>query len=62
VKEGPEFFAHYGWKPADVRSLLKTAARKKRLSPWMQLLAMLPESTGTQGSRPWSGICLHARL
>src|SRR3989454_9599081 len=60
-KEGPEFFMPYGWKPADVRSPLKTAARLKRLPFWMRLLAMLPESTGSQGSRPWSGICLFAR-
>jgi len=60
-KEGPEFFTPYGWKPADVRSPLKTAARLKRLPFWMRLLAMLPESTGSQGSRPWSGICLFAR-
>ena len=60
-KEGPEFFVRYGWKPAEVRSLLKTAARLKRLSLWMRLLAMLPESTGAQGSRPWSGVCLFAK-
>jgi O-methyltransferase involved in polyketide biosynthesis len=28
--EGPGFFAHHGWKPVDVRSPLKTAARLKR--------------------------------
>jgi methyltransferase (TIGR00027 family) len=60
-KEGPSFFTRYGWKPIDVQSLLKTAARLKRLSLGMRLLAMLPESTGKQGSRPWSGICLLAR-
>ena len=56
--EGPEFFVSYGWKPVEVRSPLKTAARLKRLSFGMRLLAMLPESSGTQGSRPWSGVCL----
>lgn len=60
--EGPAFFTPHGWKPVDVRSLLKTAARLKRLVPWMRLLALLPESTGRQGSRPWSGVCLFARL
>ena len=60
-KEGPEFFVRYGWKPADVRSPLKTAARFKRLSFGMRLLAMLPESAGPQGSRPWSGVCLFAK-
>jgi methyltransferase (TIGR00027 family) len=57
-KEGPLFFTSHGWKPIDVRSIIKTAARLKRLSLWMRLLAMLPESSGKQGSRPWSGICL----
>jgi len=60
-KEGPLFFTRHGWKPIDVRSLLKTGARLGRLSLWMRLLAMLPESTGEQGSRPWGGICLQAK-
>ena len=60
-KEGPEFFVPYGWKPADVRSPLKAAARHHRLSFGMRLLAMLPASNGAQGARPWSGICLFAK-
>jgi methyltransferase (TIGR00027 family) len=60
-KEGPLFFTPYGWKPLDVRSIIKAAARIKRLSLWMRFLAMLPESSGEQGSRPWSGICLFGR-
>ncbi|MGA8013645.1 MAG: SAM-dependent methyltransferase [Candidatus Acidiferrales bacterium] len=59
--EGPSFFEHYGWTPVDVRSLLKTAARLKRLPFQMRLMALLPESKGKQGSRPWSAICLLAR-
>jgi methyltransferase (TIGR00027 family) len=59
--EGPAFFTQYGWHPVAVRSLLKTAARAKRLSVGMRLLAMLPASDGAQGSRPWSGVCLFAR-
>jgi methyltransferase (TIGR00027 family) len=59
--EGPEFFTAHRWRPIDVRSMLKTAARLKRLSFWMRLLSLLPESTGKQGSRPWSGICLLAK-
>jgi hypothetical protein len=61
-KEGSEFFVPYGWKPVDVRSPLKTAARFKRLSFGMSLLSLLPQSNGRQGSRPWSGICLFAKL
>ena len=56
--EGPAFFVPHGWKPVDVRSPLKTAARLKRLGFGMRLLARLPEASGTQGSRPWSGVCL----
>jgi hypothetical protein len=59
--EGPDFFRPYGWKPADVRSLLKTAARLKRLSLWMRLMSALPESKGRQGSRPWAAVCLLER-
>ena len=60
-EEGPGFFVPYGWTPADVRSPLKAAARLKRLSFGMRLLALLPASNGAQGSRPWSGICLLAK-
>lgn len=59
--EGPEFFVPFGWKPVDVRSMLKTAAKLKRLSLFMRLMALLPESKGRQGSSPWSGVCLMAR-
>lgn len=59
--EGPGFFVPHGWKPVDVRSPLKTAARLKRLSFGLRLVAMLPESSGPQGSRPWSGVCLLER-
>lgn len=60
-KEGPGFFAPYGWKPLGVRSLLKEAARQKRLPILLRLMALLPESNGAQGSRPWSGVCLLAK-
>jgi methyltransferase (TIGR00027 family) len=56
--EGPAFFARHGWRPAAVRSPLKEAARRKRLPVLLRLFAILPESAGPQGNRPWSGICL----
>jgi methyltransferase (TIGR00027 family) len=56
--EGPGFFARYGWRPLEVRSTFKTAARLGRLSLFMRLLALLPESQGAQGNKPWSGVCL----
>ena len=56
--EGPPFFASYGWRPAAVHSPLKEAARQKRLPVLLRVVALFPESSGAQGSRPWSGICL----
>src|SRR6266545_4731523 len=56
--EGPAFFTRHGWRPAAVRSPLKEAARHKRLPLLLRLFAILPESSGRQGNRPWSGICL----
>jgi hypothetical protein len=60
-EEGPPFFARHGWEPVEVHSLLKTAARERRVSLILRLFAMLPESKGRQGSRPWSGVCLVER-
>jgi len=60
-EEGPGFFDRFGWKPIDVRSMLKTAARLKRVSTFMRLMALLPESKGRQSRRPWAGICLLAK-
>ena len=60
-EEGPDFFLPYGWRPAQVESLLKTAARLKRLSFGMRLASMLPQSNGRQGSRPWGAMCLFAK-
>lgn len=60
--EGPEFFDMSGWKPIDVRSLLKTARRLDRLPPFLRMMAMLPESNGAQGARPWAAVCLLERI
>ncbi len=56
--EGPAFFEAHGWHVKEVRSLLKTGAKLKRLPFVLRLMALLPESNGEQGRRPWSGICL----
>jgi methyltransferase (TIGR00027 family) len=56
--EGPDFFLPYGWKPVDVRSLLKTAAKLKRLSLLLRFFALLPETEKSRRDRPWSGMCL----
>jgi len=59
--EGPDFFVPYGWKPVDVRSLLKTAAQLKRLSLLFRFFALLPETEKSRRERPWSGMCLLKR-
>lgn len=56
--EGPNFFRQYGWEPTVVHSLLKNAARLKRLSLMMRFFALLPENEKSRRDRPWSGICL----
>jgi O-methyltransferase involved in polyketide biosynthesis len=59
--EGPLFFPPYGWTPVAVRSIMKTAAKLARLTLALRMVSMLPESSGAQGSRPWSAVCLLAR-
>lgn len=59
--EGPGFFEPLGWKPAEVRGLLKAAARAGRLPLFLRLVALLPESAGKQGDRPWGGVCVLQR-
>lgn len=57
-QNGPQFFTACGWNPAEVHSVLKTAARLKRLSFLMRLVALFPEKPESSGNRPWGGICL----
>ena len=59
-EEGPQFLARYGWNPVEVHSIVKTAAKLKRLPWFMRLFALLPENPTSSGSRPWSGVCLFA--
>ncbi len=55
--EGPDFFTPAGWRPAQVFSMIKTAAKLKRLPSFgLKIAALLPESNGKQGSRPWGGV------
>jgi methyltransferase (TIGR00027 family) len=61
-EEGPDFFTTSGWRPAEVYSMLKTAARLKRLPFFLSLMALLPESNGRQGSRPWGAVCRVTRM
>jgi len=54
--EGPAFFELHGWRPLEVHSLLKSAARVTRLSLMMRVMAKLPDRGGP--NRPWSAVCL----
>jgi len=60
-EEGSAFFEPYGWEAEEVRSTIKEARRLGRLSFFLRLISLLPESKGRQGSRPWSGLCLLRR-
>ncbi len=59
--EGPDFFSRIGWTPVHARSLLHTAARLKRLTFAMRLIALLPDSRGKQANAPWGGVCVFRR-
>jgi methyltransferase (TIGR00027 family) len=61
-EEGPEFYNASGWKAVEVYSMLKTAARIKRLPFFLRLMSLLPESNGRQGSRPWGAVCRLTRM
>lgn len=56
AENGPIFFTQHGWKPLEVHSVLKAAARLKRLSFFMRLMTLLPENPNNSGSRPWGGL------
>jgi methyltransferase (TIGR00027 family) len=61
--EGPHFFEPHGWRPLDVPpSLIKLAAKHKRAPFPLNLIALLPESRGRQGGRPWGGAALLERF
>lgn len=54
--EGPAFFEPFGWRVADVQSLLKAAGRLNRLPWFLKFFAMLPEPKKPPVDRPWSAI------
>ncbi len=51
-EEGPEYFTPHGWSPVDVRSMLKWAAKKKRLGLFQHLISLLPEPKRPFGLPP----------
>ncbi len=54
--EGADYFIPFGWRPADVQGLLKTAAQFNR--PPAELLGLLPEPKKRPPQYPWTGVCL----
>jgi methyltransferase (TIGR00027 family) len=58
--EGPEFFAHSGWKSVEIRSVMHAAAKLNRLPFFLQVIAKI-SSTMFRAKRPWSAVCLFAR-
>jgi methyltransferase (TIGR00027 family) len=54
--EGEHFFEPLGWQPAEVGSLLHTAARLQRLPFILSLFAKLPEPKKRSPRRPWSAV------
>lgn len=62
-EEGPDFFLPTGWEPVEVYSMLKTAAKIKRLPFLLRLFALFPDSNGrNQGKRPWGGVIRLSRI
>src|SRR3954470_19908956 len=57
-EEGPAFFVPHGWRPVAVRSMLKTAAEKRRVNFFLRLVARMPERLDRLGNRPWGGSVL----
>ena len=60
-QEGPAFFVKFGWTLREADSLLRTAARIKRLPFYMVPLSWFPDSHGTDPSRPWGGVCHYSK-
>lgn len=54
--QGPLIFEPLGWKPLTTTSVLKTAARLKRLPFPLSLFGWLPEKPYGVPSRPWTGV------
>ena len=59
-QEGPDFFAHSGWKPVETHSVMHTAGKLNRLSFFLRVIAKI-SSPAFQAKRPWSAVCLLRR-
>ena len=59
--EGLGFFEPFGWKGLETHSLFHTAARLRRLSWFLLVIAKLFPSQQFTAKRPWGGVCLLGR-
>ncbi len=60
--EGVRFFEAMGWKPLDIRSLFREAARMRRLPAFLRLFSWLPDPDPNRpGNRPWSAVVRYGR-
>jgi len=55
---GLGFFEPFGWKGLEAHTLLHAAARLRRLSWFLWLMAKLFPSEQFTARRPWGGVCL----
>lgn len=55
-QDGAEFFAPLGWRATDVVSLLKAAAKLRRLRPMLRFFALFPDPKKPPADRPWSAV------
>ena len=60
--EGPRYFEKCGWKPIDVRGMLHTAAKLKRLSFLFRLFALFPDTKGAKPKAIWGGVVLLEKI
>ena len=61
-EEGPDFFVPLGWRPAERYNLLKVAAKLGRLSFFLRLVALLPDSKGKKPNAVWGAIVRLTRI
>jgi methyltransferase (TIGR00027 family) len=57
-EEGPKFFEPYGWRLQQVDSVLKAAARIRRLPGLLLRIQAAMSSPSPKGNVPWSGVCV----
>lgn len=61
-EEGVRFFEGLGWKPLEIRSFFREAARVKRLPGFLRLFSWLPDpDPRSPGKRPWAAAVRFAR-